>query len=51
MTPDQSIAAPDAEHFLPLLYVAGTRSDDDGLEFVVEGFDAKSISMRSFRLG
>jgi 4,5-DOPA dioxygenase extradiol len=51
MTADQSIAAPDAEHYLPLLYIAGARSEDDGLQFIVEGFDAKSISMRSFRLG
>jgi 4,5-DOPA dioxygenase extradiol len=48
--PDARLAAPDEDHFYPLLYAAGIRHDDDELRFVVEGFDAGSISMRAFTL-
>jgi len=49
--PDARLAAPDIEHFLPLLYIEGARREDDALRFIVEGFDAGSISMRSVRFG
>jgi 4,5-DOPA dioxygenase extradiol len=48
--PDARLAAPDDDHFYPLLYAAGIRHDDDALRFVIEGFDAGSISMRAFTL-
>ncbi len=48
--PDAQRAAPDDDHFFPLLYAAGIRHNDDALRFVVEGFDAGSISMRAFTL-
>jgi 4,5-DOPA dioxygenase extradiol len=48
--PDARRAAPDDDHFFPLLYAAGIRQDDDALRFVIEGFDAGSISMRAFTL-
>jgi 4,5-DOPA dioxygenase extradiol len=48
--PDARLAAPDEDHYYPLLYAAGIRHDDDALQFVVEGFDAGSISMRAFTL-
>jgi len=49
--PDAALAAPDIEHFLPVLYIAGTRRPDDGLRFLVEGIDAASASMRAFQVG
>lgn len=48
--PDARLAAPDEDHYYPLLYAAGIRREDDALRFVVEGFDAGSISMRAFTL-
>jgi 4,5-DOPA dioxygenase extradiol len=48
--PDARLAAPDDDHFFPLLYAAGIRHEDDALRFVLEGFDAGSISMRAFTL-
>jgi 4,5-DOPA dioxygenase extradiol len=48
--PDARLAAPDEDHFYPLLYAAGMRHDDDSLRFIVEGYDAGSISMRAFTL-
>lgn len=47
--PDARLAAPDIEHFLPLLYVAGTRRADDAVETIVEGIDAGAASMRAIR--
>jgi 4,5-DOPA dioxygenase extradiol len=46
--PDAPLAAPDDDHFYPILYAAGIRQDDDALRFFVEGFDAGSISTRAF---
>jgi 4,5-DOPA dioxygenase extradiol len=41
------LAVNSAEHYLPLLYAAGARRDDDTLEFFNESIDLASISMRS----
>jgi 4,5-DOPA dioxygenase extradiol len=42
---------PTPDHYLPLLYVLGAASPDDGVRFPVEGIDAGSISMLSVVLG
>lgn len=44
-----SIATPD--HYLPLLYVLGTRQQGDGVAFPVEGVDGGSISMLAVVVG
>ena len=49
--PDARLAAPDIEHFLPVLYIAGARRDDDDLRFLVDGIEAGAISMRAFQVG
>jgi 4,5-DOPA dioxygenase extradiol len=50
--PDASLAAPDPDHFLPLLYSAGIRREDDPLTFIVDGgLDMGSVSMRAFQVG
>ena len=50
--PDAALAAPDPDHFLPILYVAGIRRDDDRLSFIVDGgLDMGSVSMRAFQVG
>jgi 4,5-DOPA dioxygenase extradiol len=48
--PDARRAAPDEDHFYPLLYAAGIRLPDDNVRFFIEGFDAGSISMRGFTI-
>lgn len=45
--PDGLLAAPTPEHYLPLLYVAGARQDDDELTVLTDGYAAGSLSMRS----
>lgn len=48
--PDAALAAPDYEHFAPVLSIAGLRMDGDRASFFGEGIEAGSISMRGFRL-
>jgi hypothetical protein len=49
--PDAQSAIPTPEHFLPLLYVLGTRQPGDLLSFPVSGFDGGSISMLCMQVG
>jgi 4,5-DOPA dioxygenase extradiol len=45
------LSIPTPDHYLPLLYVLGTRAPDDRVTFPVEGVDGGSVSMLSVRLG
>ena len=42
------LAVPTNEHYLPMLYVAALKRTDEKINFFFEGFEHKSISMRSF---
>lgn len=48
---DALLSAPTPDHYLPLLYVLGSRREGDEVSFPVEGFDGGSISMLSVRIG
>jgi 4,5-DOPA dioxygenase extradiol len=48
---DAQLAAPTPDHYLPLLYVLGTRHKDDRVTFPVEGIDGGSVSMLSVVIG
>ncbi len=48
---DALLSIPTPDHYLPLLYVLGTRLDDDAVTFPVEGVDGGSISMLTVRIG
>jgi 4,5-DOPA dioxygenase extradiol len=41
-------AVPTNEHYLPLLYVAALRGSKERIEYIHEGFQHRSVSMRSF---
>jgi len=45
------LSIPTPDHYLPLLYVIGTRQASDSITFPVEGVDGGSISMLSVRVG
>jgi 4,5-DOPA dioxygenase extradiol len=45
------LSVPTPDHYLPLLYVIGTRQHDDVITFPVEGVDGGSISMLTVRVG
>lgn len=48
---DAMLSAPTPDHYLPLLYILGARSEGDRVTFPVEGVDGGSISMLSVKLG
>jgi 4,5-DOPA dioxygenase extradiol len=47
---DADLSVPTPEHYLPLLYVLGTRQPADRVRFPVEGVDGGSISMLAVQL-
>jgi 4,5-DOPA dioxygenase extradiol len=49
--PEALLSIPTPDHYLPLLYVAGTRQGDDAITFPVEGVDGGSISMLAVEVG
>lgn len=48
---EADLAVPTPDHYLPLLYVAGTRMHSEPLAFPVEGVDGGSVSMLAVRVG
>jgi len=49
--PDGRLAVPTPEHYLPMLYPAATRGEDEPLATIVDGYEAGSLSMFAFRVG
>ncbi len=48
---DAELSVPTPDHYLPLLYVIGSRQQDDTIRFPVEGIDGGSISMLTVQIG
>jgi 4,5-DOPA dioxygenase extradiol len=48
---DAHLSVPTPDHYLPLLYVLGTKHEGDRVTFPVEGMDGGSISMLAVRFG
>ena len=48
---DALLSVPTPEHYLPLLYILGTRQPGETVDFPVEGVDGGSISMLAVRVG
>jgi 4,5-DOPA dioxygenase extradiol len=48
---EADLAVPTPDHYLPLLYIAGTRVRSESLAFPVEGVDGGSVSMLAVRVG
>jgi 4,5-DOPA dioxygenase extradiol len=48
---DAQLSAPTPDHYLPLLYVAGSRRPGEPVSFPVEGFDGGSMSMLAVQIG
>jgi 4,5-DOPA dioxygenase extradiol len=45
------LAAPTPDHYLPMLYVIGSRAPAEPVTFPVEGVDGGSISMLALQVG
>jgi 4,5-DOPA dioxygenase extradiol len=48
---DAHLSVPTPDHYLPLLYVIGTRQANESVSFPVEGVDGGSISMLTVEVG
>lgn len=48
---DAVLSIPTPDHYLPLLYVAGCRKENEKVSFPVKGFDGGSVSMLSVQFG
>ncbi|AMP11858.1 hypothetical protein CAter282_4198 [Collimonas arenae] len=48
---DAQLSVPTPEHYLPLLYIAGTKHDDEAISIAVDGIDIGSISMLTAVVG
>jgi 4,5-DOPA dioxygenase extradiol len=48
---DAALSVPTPDHFLPLLYVLGTRQADDPVSFLTPEFDGGSVSMLCVQIG
>ena len=46
-----ALSVPTLDHYLPMIFAIGLQEKDDGLEFIYEGFQNRSISMRCFKIG
>jgi 4,5-DOPA dioxygenase extradiol len=46
-----SLSVPTLDHYLPMLFAAALQEKSDSLEFIYEGFQNRSISMRCFKIG
>ena len=46
-----ALSVPTPEHYLPMLYIAGARRQDDKFSVTTDGIDLASVSMLSFAYG
>jgi 4,5-DOPA dioxygenase extradiol len=47
---EAKLSVPTPDHYLPLLYVLGSRRKGEGVSFPIEGFDGGSISMLAVQI-
>ena len=47
---DARLSVPTPDHYLPLLYVLGSRRKGEEVSFPIEGFDGGSMSMLAVRI-
>jgi 4,5-DOPA dioxygenase extradiol len=48
---EAQLSVPTPDHYLPLLYVLGSRKKGEGTSFPIEGFDGGSMSMLTIQIG
>ena len=49
--PEAILSVPTPDHYLPMLYVLGTRQEGEAIHFPVEGVDGGAISMLTVQIG
>ena len=51
MSRTTSLAVPTLDHYLPMICTIAMQGKDEKLEFIYEGFQNRSVSMRCFKIG
>ncbi len=51
LDPDARLSVPTPDHYLPLLYVLGTRQPDEPVSYPIEGIEGGSLSMLTVCVG
>jgi 4,5-DOPA dioxygenase extradiol len=51
MSKATALSVPTLDHYLPMIFAIALQEKEDNLEFVYEGFQNKSVSMRCFKIG
>jgi 4,5-DOPA dioxygenase extradiol len=51
MSRTTSLSVPTLDHYLPMIFALGLQEKNDELEFLYQGFQNRSVSMRCFRVG
>ncbi len=46
-----ALSIPTLDHYLPMIFAIGLQDKNDSLEFIYEGFQNRSVSMRCFIIG
>jgi 4,5-DOPA dioxygenase extradiol len=46
-----SLSVPTLDHYLPMLFAIALQDKDDTMDFIYEGFQNRSVSMRCFKIG
>jgi len=46
-----AVASPTLDHHLPMIFAIALQKEGEPLEFVHEGFQNRSVSMRCFKIG
>jgi 4,5-DOPA dioxygenase extradiol len=49
--PEAQLSVPTPDHYLPMLYVLGSRQQSEVVTFPIEGVDGGSISMLTVQVG
>jgi len=50
MGQDAILSVPTPDHYLPMIYVIGTRDEGESITFSTQGIDGSSVSMLSFKI-
>ena len=48
---ETSLSVPTLDHYLPMIFSIALQGKDENLEFIYEGFQNRSVSMRCFKIG
>jgi len=51
MSRSTALSIPTLDHYIPMIFAVGLQEKEDDIEFIFEGFQNRSVSMRCFKVG